>query len=45
MQKSYGYWREDKPKAEGCSHEMISCDFEKFKHVTNKDSLLILPDG
>ena len=42
--KKYGFWRTDKPKEAGFSHELISCDFEKIKHKTSMDKLECLPE-
>jgi len=41
--RSYGFWRTDKPKEPGFSHELISSDFSKIKHLTNMDELKSLP--
>lgn len=31
----YGYWRKDKPKEPGYSHEYISADFKMFEGPDN----------
>ena len=42
--KKYAYWRTDKPKEEGFSHELISCDFDNWKTASNTlDDLQTLP--
>lgn len=44
MQKfKYGYWRTEKPKEEGYSHEIISCHFNKIRPKVDLDSLETLP--
>lgn len=35
----YAYWRTDKPKEEGFSHELISCETKKILDKTDLDSL------
>ena len=42
--KSYGFWRTDKPKEPGFSHELISSDFKLIKHQTTMDELVYFPD-
>ena len=37
--QQYGFWRSDKPKEPGFSHEYISCDFQHIKHETDMDTL------
>ena len=39
----YGYWRTEKPKEEGYSHEIISCHFDKIRPKPDLDSLQTLP--
>lgn len=39
----YGYWRSDKPKIEGYSHELISMESEMILDQTNIDTLEALP--
>jgi hypothetical protein len=39
----YAYWRTDKPKEPGYSHELISNDLADFKSFTNEDELLTWP--
>ena len=39
----YGFWRTDKPREEGYSHELISGDFEAIKDSTDMDTLDIYP--
>ena len=39
----YAYWRDDKPKEEGFSHELISTDTAKILDRTTLDSLEALP--
>ncbi len=41
--KQYAYWRTDKPKEPGYTHELISLDFDDFRDKTNVDELNILP--
>ena len=41
--RPYGYWRTDKPKEAGFSHELISADFEMVKNQTTLDELNVLP--
>ena len=43
QRKQYGYWRTDKAKEPGFSHEIISADFEKIKSETTVDELKCLP--
>ena len=44
--KQYGFWRKDKPKEPGFSHEIISADFKLISDKTNMDELKCLPyDG
>lgn len=43
-QDNYGFWRTDKPKEPGFSHELISCDYKLIKHQTSMDELLYFPD-
>jgi len=38
----YGYWRTDKPKEDGYSHELISADTSKVSGC-NLDELHVLP--
>ena len=33
--RKYAYWRTDKPKDPGYSHELIPYDFDKWKSETN----------
>ena len=40
---SYAYWRTDKPKEEGFSHELISTDSAKILDKTDLDTLEALP--
>ena len=35
----YGYWRTDKPKMEGYSHELISMESEMILDQTDIDTL------
>ena len=37
MKPNYGYWRTDKPKEAGFSHEFISSDTEAFIEKTGAD--------
>ena len=39
----YGYWKTDKPKEEGFSHELISSDTQYILDRTDLDSLYALP--
>jgi len=39
----YARWRTDKPREEGFSHELISCDFDKVKDQTTMDELNVYP--
>ena len=41
---NYGYWRTDKPKEEGFSHELISSDTAKILDQTDLDTLEALPN-
>ena len=44
QKKKYAYWRTDKPKDEGYSHELIAHDFDNWKSDTNTvDDLHCLP--
>ena len=40
---TYGYWRTDKPKEDGFSHELISSDTAKILAQTDLDTLEALP--
>lgn len=40
---TYGYWRTDKPKEEGFSHELISSDTAKILDQTDLDTLEAVP--
>jgi hypothetical protein len=40
---NYGYWRTDKPKEAGFSHELISCDTANILNQTDLDTLESLP--
>jgi len=42
--QNYGFWRTEKQKELGFSHELISCDFEHIKHQTTMDKLESLPE-
>ena len=44
-QRKYGFWRTDKPKEPGFSHELISCDYEQIKDKTSMDELECYPAG
>jgi len=37
MPQHYAYWRTDKPKEEGFSHELISDDTADFLKLSNTD--------
>ena len=39
----YAYWRTDKPKEEGYSHELISSDSAKILDKTDLDTLEAIP--
>lgn len=39
---NYSYWRTEKPKEQGFSHELISNDLKDFPN-TNPDELMTLP--
>jgi|TARA_B110001450_G_C17647744_1_gene491954 hypothetical protein len=39
----YAYWRTDKPKEDGYSHELISMDSNKILNQTDLDTLEALP--
>lgn len=39
----YAYWRTDKPKEEGYSHELISADSKYILDRTDLDTLYALP--
>jgi hypothetical protein len=39
----YGYWRTDKPKEDGFSHELISSDTKNILNVTDIDTLVAWP--
>ena len=43
MSRKYGFWRTDKPKEPGFSHELISVDWDAIKHQTTMDELKSLP--
>lgn len=40
---SYGFWREDKPREAGFSHELISSDWDDIKDSTTMDQLEVYP--
>lgn len=40
---NYGYWRTDKEKEPGFSHELISCDSKNILDQTDLDTLEVLP--
>ena len=40
---NYAHWRTDKPKEDGFSHELISCDSMKILDQTDLDTLEVLP--
>jgi len=39
----YGYWRTDKAKEPGFSHEFISSDYKHISHQTTLDKLEYQP--
>ena len=39
----YGYWRTEKPKEEGYSHEIISAFYDKITPKTDLEKLKTLP--
>ena len=42
-QLNYGYWRTDKPKEAGFSHEFISAQFKEIEATTTLDELKVEP--